>query len=99
MAETYTSIEKLHQSLPPFTPYLSAGLLPYLAFITLVATFALGFYFTTYVGNIRAWLPIHTMSRLPKATIPIHEVGVASLASVLAGFGVVALFCSVGVNV
>ena len=44
------------------------------------------------------WIITHSRS-LPKATIPAQEVGVASLASVLAGFGVVALFCSVGVNV
>ncbi|KAF8508523.1 hypothetical protein JB92DRAFT_2732645, partial [Gautieria morchelliformis] len=75
--------QTLHQSLPPFVPYISATLLPYLAFVLLMATFALGFYFST----------------LPKATIPVQEVGVASLASVLTGFGVVALFCSVGVHV
>lgn len=37
--------------------------------------------------------------RLPKATLPVREAAVASLASVLGGFGVVALFCSVGVYV
>ena len=36
---------------------------------------------------------------LPKDKIPIREGAVASLASILGGFGVVALFCSVGVNV
>ena len=68
MAETYDSIQvkvyavilactltlpqKLHQSLPPFAPYISAALLPYLAFVLLIATFALGFYFSTYVDPI-----------------------------------------------
>lgn len=37
--------------------------------------------------------------RLPKAAVPLREIAVASTASVLAGFGVVALFCSVGVYV
>lgn len=37
--------------------------------------------------------------RLPKQTIPIRELTVASTASLLGGFGVVALFCSVGVYV
>lgn len=83
MPESYDSIQALHQSLPPFSPYISATLLPYLAGVLLTTTFALAFYFST----------------LPKATVPIHEVGVASLASVLASFGIVALFCSVGVNV
>lgn len=35
---------------------------------------------------------------LPKDKIPIREGAVASLASILGGFGVVALFCAVGVN-
>jgi hypothetical protein len=37
--------------------------------------------------------------RLPKDTIPIYEAVVASIASILGGFGVVALFCTVGVYV
>ncbi|KAI6043830.1 hypothetical protein EDC04DRAFT_2562347, partial [Pisolithus marmoratus] len=37
-------------------------------------------------------------STLPK-TAPIRELDVAMLASVFGGFGVVALFCSVGVYV
>ena len=37
--------------------------------------------------------------RLPKDTIPIREASVATIASLLGGFGVVALFCSVGVYV
>lgn len=42
------------------------------------------------------WTFIHS---LPKDSIPFREGAVASLASILGGFGVVALFCSVGVNV
>ena len=37
--------------------------------------------------------------RLSKDTIPIREIGVALTASVLGGFGVVALFCAAGVYV
>jgi hypothetical protein len=51
---------------------------------------------------IHFWYPGALMYRshsLPKDSIPIREGAVASLASILGGFGVVALFCSVGVNV
>lgn len=37
--------------------------------------------------------------RLPKDTLPVREAAVASLASLLGGFGVVALFCTAGVYV
>lgn len=57
--------------------------------------------------SISPRMSIHTDSdthnqsiyRLPKNTIPARETAVASIASILAGFGVVALFCSVGVYV
>ncbi|KAH7884095.1 hypothetical protein F5I97DRAFT_1938696 [Phlebopus sp. FC_14] len=81
--DNYDTIQALHKSLPPFSPYVSASLLPYIAFVLLTSTFVLAFYFST----------------LPKDKIPIREAVVATLASVLGGFGVVALFCSVGVNV
>lgn len=35
--------------------------------------------------------------RLPKVNVPVREVSVAATASLLGGFGVVALFCTVGV--
>nr|GAT50815.1 predicted protein [Mycena chlorophos] len=79
----YTSLQSLYTSTPAFAPLIPVGLLPYLAFLLLLSTFTLGFYVST----------------LPKATVPVHEVGLASLASILGGFGVVALFCSVGVYV
>ncbi|KAI0932950.1 hypothetical protein AcW1_000085 [Taiwanofungus camphoratus] len=82
MAE-YHHIQALHKTLPAFSPYIPVGLLPYLAFILLAATFALAFYFST----------------LPKDTLPVREAAVASLASLLGGFGVVALFCTAGVYV
>ena len=46
-----------------------------------------------------AYLCAHALCRLPKATVPVHELLVATTASILGGFGVVALFCSVGVYV
>ncbi|TFK71742.1 hypothetical protein BDN72DRAFT_764449, partial [Pluteus cervinus] len=73
----------LHRALPPFSAYIPLAVLPYIAFVLLASTFVLGFYFTT----------------LPKATVPIRELTVAAIASVLGGFGVVALFCSAGVYV
>lgn len=52
------------------------------------------------VCPLRFWLQeITTSFSLPKTTIPIRETAVAVTASTLAGFGVVALFCSVGVYV
>jgi len=42
-------VQHLHKTVPAFTPYVSVGVLSYLAFILLTATFGLAFYFTTYV--------------------------------------------------
>ncbi|KAI0307395.1 hypothetical protein B0F90DRAFT_1615 [Multifurca ochricompacta] len=80
---TYAAVKHFHKVVPAFTPYVPVGLLSYLAFILLTATFGLAFYFTT----------------LSKSTIPTREAMVAIVASALGGFGVVALFCSVGVCV
>ncbi|KAI0735795.1 hypothetical protein C8Q76DRAFT_591860, partial [Earliella scabrosa] len=77
------SQQALHKSAPAFAPAIPVSLLPYLAFFLLVATFGLAFYFST----------------LPKEKIPARELAVGATASVLGGFGVVALFCSVGVYV
>lgn len=82
-AAAYDAIKQLHQSLPAFSPYIAVGLLPYIAFFLLTATFALAFYFST----------------LSKDTLPVRETVVALTASALGGFGVVALFCTVGVYV
>ncbi|TFK89275.1 hypothetical protein K466DRAFT_574911 [Polyporus arcularius HHB13444] len=77
----YQSIQTLHKATPAFAPIIPVALLPYLAFLLLAATFVLAFYAST----------------LPKEKIPVRELAVASTASLLGGFGVVALFCSVGV--
>ncbi|KAI0638893.1 hypothetical protein C8Q77DRAFT_1213628 [Trametes polyzona] len=79
----YASVQALHKATPPFAPYIPTGLLPYIAFVLLGATFGLAFYFST----------------LPKDKIPVREVAVASTASLLGGFGVVAMFCTAGVYV
>jgi hypothetical protein len=42
-------VQGLHKIVPAFTPYVPVGVLSYLAFILLTATFGLAFYFTTYV--------------------------------------------------
>jgi hypothetical protein len=81
--DKYEAVQALHRSLPPFSPYIPVALLPYFALILLSLTFALTFYFST----------------LPKDTLPIRETTVATTASILGGFGVVALFCSAGVYV
>jgi hypothetical protein len=44
-----TVLQALHGSLPPFSPSVPTGLLPYLAFVLLAATFGLAFYFSTSV--------------------------------------------------
>ncbi|KAF8498984.1 hypothetical protein F5888DRAFT_1802405 [Russula emetica] len=80
---TYATAKHLHKIVPAFTPYVPVGVLSYLAFILLTATFGLAFYFTT----------------LSKSTIPLRESAVAVVASILGGYGIVALFCSVGVYV
>jgi len=54
---------------------------------------------TIPVFSVRVLISHMHGCRLPKDTLPIREAAVASTASVLAGFGVVALFCSVGVYV
>ncbi|RDB15615.1 hypothetical protein Hypma_004036 [Hypsizygus marmoreus] len=82
-SSSYDAIAALHASLPPFAPIVPVELLPYLAIVLLASTFVLAFYFST----------------LPKDTIPVRETAVAATASILAGFGVVALFCSAGVYV
>ncbi|KAB5591484.1 hypothetical protein CTheo_5088 [Ceratobasidium theobromae] len=82
-SEDYAAVKALYESLPPFAPLIPTTALPYIAFTLLTSTFALGFYFST----------------LPKNIMRPHEIVVSVLASVLAGLGVVALFCSVGVYV
>ncbi|TFK38637.1 hypothetical protein BDQ12DRAFT_683097 [Crucibulum laeve] len=79
----YDAVQALYRSLPSFSPIIPVALLPFLALILLASTFVLAFYFST----------------LPKDTLPIRETAVASTASILGGFGVVALFCTVGVYV
>lgn len=44
-----------------------------------------------------ALMLMHTAHRLPKDKIPVRELAVASTASLLGGFGVVAMFCNAGV--
>ncbi|KAF8150389.1 hypothetical protein K438DRAFT_1624404, partial [Mycena galopus ATCC 62051] len=66
----------LYKTSPAFSPLVPVGLLPYIAFVLLFLTFTLAFYVST----------------VPKQTIPVRELGITSLASVLGGFGVVALF-------
>ncbi|KZT51341.1 hypothetical protein CALCODRAFT_488000 [Calocera cornea HHB12733] len=75
--------QELYAKLPPFTPIIPISLLPYIALVLCSSAFLLGFYFTT----------------IPKSLFSIHEIFVALLASVLAGFGVVALFNYFGVYV
>lgn len=95
--------QSLHKNISSFSPYIPVGLLPYLAFVLLTATFGLAFYFSTsaLLQLLRAKSAAYScfVDRLPKATIPLREVAVASTASILGGFGFVALFCSVGVYV
>ncbi|KAL9715694.1 hypothetical protein Ac2012v2_000137 [Leucoagaricus gongylophorus] len=79
----YDSAKLVWNALPPFAPHIPTAALPYLAFGLLSSTFSLAFYFTT----------------LPSQSLPLRELAVASAASLLGGFGIVALFCSAGVYV
>ncbi|KAG8990615.1 hypothetical protein FRB94_004523 [Tulasnella sp. JGI-2019a] len=81
--QSYEDIKNLHATLPAFAPIVPTQWLPSLSFILLASTFVLAFFFST----------------LPTPTVPVKEIGVAALASVLAGLGIVALFCSAGVYV
>ncbi|KAK4687517.1 hypothetical protein P7C73_g2592, partial [Tremellales sp. Uapishka_1] len=83
MADTYSSIKALYPTLPSYSPPVPVSALPTLALLTLAAVFALTFIFTT----------------LPASRNPVPELGTALVASLLAGGGVVALFCTVGVYV
>ncbi|KAJ7719229.1 hypothetical protein DFH07DRAFT_859431 [Mycena maculata] len=80
---SYNSLQSLYTSSPAFSPLVPVALLPYIAFTLLFLTFTLAFYVST----------------LKKDTIPVRETAVSVLASALGGFGVVALFCTAGVNV
>ena len=40
-------LQSLHRHIPAFSPVVSVGLLPYLAFVLLAAIFGLAFYFST----------------------------------------------------
>ncbi|KAL7421244.1 hypothetical protein Q5752_004129 [Cryptotrichosporon argae] len=79
----YASIKALHATLPPFAPMVPTALLPYIAFFSLLGSFVLAFLFST----------------LPKSRNPVPELATAAVASLLAGAGIVALFCTVGVYV
>ena len=48
----FDCVQDLHKIVPAFTPYVPVGILSYLAFILLTATFGLAFYFTTYVIEV-----------------------------------------------
>ncbi|KZT09026.1 uncharacterized protein LAESUDRAFT_757202 [Laetiporus sulphureus 93-53] len=77
------SLAEQHRLLPAFAPAVPVSALPIIALVLLTATFVLAFYFST----------------LPNDKIPVREAAVASLASILGGFGIVALFCTAGVYV
>ncbi|KAK1922485.1 hypothetical protein DB88DRAFT_541610 [Papiliotrema laurentii] len=80
---SYASVKALHSSLPSFSPTIPTSVLPYIALVFLSIFFALTFTFTT----------------LPRSKNPLPELGTGLLASSLAGAGVVALFCTLGVYV
>ncbi|KAI5985570.1 hypothetical protein EDC04DRAFT_2991450, partial [Pisolithus marmoratus] len=67
-----------------------------LALILVSSTFALAFYFSTYAFQVV--LPYYSIP-IDSLKLPRFGLGVAMLASVLREFGIVALFCSVGVCV
>ena len=56
--------QALHKSTPAFSPAIPTALLPYLAFFLLSATFALAFYFSTYV-SVSVSYATHILTLLP----------------------------------
>ncbi|WVQ81354.1 hypothetical protein IAT38_003477 [Cryptococcus sp. DSM 104549] len=80
---TYSEAKALHSSLPAFEPPVPTSSLPTIALVGLLGFFLLTFIFTA----------------LPTSRFPIQELSTAAIASLLAGGGVVALFCTVGVYV
>ncbi|RSH79395.1 uncharacterized protein EHS24_001441 [Apiotrichum porosum] len=81
--EGYTQVKVLHSGLPAYAPLVPTSALPTIAFVSLCAAFALTF----------------TLTTLHKSSIPVVELVTALVAAALAGGGVVALFCTVGVYV
>jgi hypothetical protein len=79
----YPSILEAYNSAPPFSSPLPVSSLPTLAVVFLLAAFLLAFYSST----------------LPKAGLPVKEVGLAAIASIALGFGTVFAFNAVGVPV
>ncbi|GAA5961459.1 hypothetical protein JCM3765_003588 [Sporobolomyces pararoseus] len=84
MSSTYEQLSSEHASLPSFTPFLSPSSLKPLSIVFLSFAFVASFYFST----LRS-----------KSTLPLSEVAVGSVASILGGFGLVLAFCAVGVCV
>ncbi|GAA5883815.1 hypothetical protein JCM16303_002389 [Sporobolomyces ruberrimus] len=84
MSSTYDQLSLEHASLPSFEPFLPPSSLKPLSIVFLSLAFIASFYFST----LRS-----------KSTVPIPEIAVGSIASILGGFGLVLAFCAVGVNV
>ena len=51
-------MQALHHALPAFAPLVPTGLLPYITALFLLPTFALAFYFSTYVSRSNTMLPL-----------------------------------------
>jgi len=102
-------LQALHASLPPFSPFIPTRFLPLIAWSLLLSAFSLAFYFTTYVSLSHTYsLPLITSPyisscfpprSLPKKGLPLREIAVALITSLLGGFGTVAMFCTLGVYV
>ncbi|GAA5912731.1 OST5 family protein [Sporobolomyces salmoneus] len=84
MSSTYDQLAAEYSSLPSFTPFLSPTTLKPLSVFCLSLAFIASFYFST----LRS-----------KSSLPLSEVAIGSVASILGGFGLVLGFCAVGVCV
>ncbi|KAH8921182.1 hypothetical protein BT69DRAFT_1333478 [Atractiella rhizophila] len=85
MSASYSSFSSVLPKAPSFSPPVAESTLPVLSAILLALAFGFGFYSTT-------------LSKA-RTSVPVSEMGYAAVASLTAGFGVVLLFASVGVNV
>ncbi|GAA5913473.1 hypothetical protein JCM6882_001970 [Rhodosporidiobolus microsporus] len=86
MSAFYADAQAAYASATPFTPFLPTSSLSTFAVFSLTLAFVLSFYFSTLRSS-------------SKSGLPLQEMGVAGVASILGGFALVFAFCAVGVNV
>ncbi|GAA6025500.1 hypothetical protein JCM11491_002841 [Sporobolomyces phaffii] len=85
-SSTYDQLVAEHATLSPFTPFLAPSSVRPVSIVFLSLAFIASFYFSTLRSK-------------STVVVPVRELAVGSIASVLGGFGIVLAFCAVGVCV